>query len=227
VSASPEPTTNTAADAEASSPPTPLRARQAAAAREAILEALLAMLEREPADEISMDALAERAGTSRRTLYRYFPTRADLFSAAGDWIYEHRLRLPIEVRATDDIVKSFAHASAELARHPRLARVLLSSDTGQNIHSPRRARRAAAIKDALAEITDHLPKDQAVQTAAMVTHLCSSRSWITLQDESGLDSESARQAVTWALETLIAELRRQNDAASTTAPKRRPAKQPE
>ena len=218
MAAYPEPIPNSIADEDAGSAPTPLRARQAAAAREAILDALLAMLEREPADEISMDALADHAGTSRRTLYRYFPTRADLFSAAGDWLYEHRLRVPTEIRAADDIVDSFTQASAELARHPRLARVLLNSDTGQNVRSPRRARREAAIKHALAEITDHLPPDQAAQATAVIAHLCSSRAWINLLDESDLDSHSARQAVAWALQTLLSDLRRQHHAASTQCP---------
>jgi AcrR family transcriptional regulator len=197
---------------DASGAPTPLRARQAAAAREAILETLVAMLEREDPDQISMDTLAERAGTSRRTLYRYFPTRADLLAAAGDWIYEHHIKLPPEVHHAHDIPESFTQASAELARHPRLARVLLNSNAGQSIHNTRRGERTRSIQAAIAEITEHLPADQAAERAAIITHLCSSRSWITLQDETALDSAAARRAVTWALHTLIDELQRQHNA---------------
>lgn len=202
---------------DASGAPIPLRARQAAAAREAILETLVAMLEHEEPDHISMDTVAERAGTSRRTLYRYFPTRADLLTAAGDWIYEHRIKLPPEIRHAHDIPESFTQASAELARHPRLARVLLNSSAGQSIHSTRRADRSRSIQAAIAEITEHLPHDQAAERAAIITHLCSSRSWITLQDETALDSAAARRAVTWALQTLIDELQRQHNA---TPPRR-------
>jgi AcrR family transcriptional regulator len=197
---------------DAGGAPTPLRARQAAAAREVILETLVAMLEREEPDQISMDTVAERAGTSRRTLYRYFPTRADLLAAAGDWIYEHRIKLPPEVRHAQEIPESFLQASAELARHPRLARVLLNSNAGQSIHSTRRSDRARSIQAAIAEITEHLPDDQAAERAAIITHLCSSRSWITLQDETALDSAAARRAVAWALHTLIDELQRQHNA---------------
>lgn len=201
---------------DAGGAPTPLRARQAAAAREAILETLVAMLEREEPDQISMETVAERAGTSRRTLYRYFPTRADLLAAAGDWIYEHRIKLPPEVGHAHDIPESFTQASAELARHPRLARVLLNSTAGQSIHSTRRAERSRSIQAAIAEITHHLTDDQAAERAAIITHLCSSRSWITLQDETALDSAAARAAVAWALQTLIGELQRQHDAAPAT-----------
>jgi AcrR family transcriptional regulator len=205
----------------------PLRVRQAAAAREVILETLVGMLERQEADQISMDTVAERAGTSRRTLYRYFPTRDDLLAAAADWIYEHRLKLPPEVRHAQDIPESFVQTSAELARHPRLARVLLNSSAGQSIHSTRRAGRTRSIQAALAEITDHLPDDQAAERTAIISHLCSSRSWITLQDETALDSPAARRAVAWALDTLIAELQRQHNAppprrSNPEQPKRAP-----
>ncbi len=191
----------------------PLRERQAAAAREAILEAFLDSLEDEPPHEISMEALAERAGTSRRTLFRYFPTRANLLAAAADWIYDHRLHVPIEIDGAGNLVESFTQASAEAARLPALARALLNTPTGQTIRSGRRARRAAAIGDAVAEITTNLPPEQAAQATAIITHLCSARAWITIQDESGLDSASARAAVAWALATLIGELRLANDAS--------------
>ena len=192
--------------------PMPLRERQAAAAREAILEAFLDSLEDEPPHEISMEALAERAGTSRRTLFRYFPTRANLLAAAADWIYDHRLHVPIEIDGAGNLVESFTQASTEAARLPALARALLNTPTGQTIRSGRRARRATAIGDAVAEITTNLPPDQAAQATAIITHLCSARAWITIQDESGLDSASARAAVAWALATLIGELRLTNDA---------------
>lgn len=193
----------------------PLRERQAAVARDAILEALVSMLEREDLEDISMEVLAERAGTSRRTLYRYFPSRAELLSAAGDWIYEHRLRVPTEIREPAEIPDSFLQASAEIARHPRLARVLLNTEPGRLIHNSRRAGRAQAIRDALAKIAGHLPDDQAAETIAVITHLCSSRSWIALEDESDLSAAGARAAVAWALRTLITELQHQHDTATS------------
>lgn len=211
--------------------PVPLRERQAAAAREAILEAFLNSLEHDAPNEISMDALAERAGTSRRTLFRYFPTRADLLAAAADWIYDHRLQVPTEIHGFENIVESFKQASAEAARLPALVRALLNTPTGQSIRSSRRALRTAAIRDAVAETTSHLPPDHAARATAMITHLCSARAWITLQDESGLDSSSAREAVAWALQTLIDELRRTNQACTPpptrTDPPRKTAQTPD
>lgn len=195
--------------------PVPLRARQAAVARDAILDTLVSMLEREDSEDISMEVLAERAGTSRRTLYRYFPTRGDLLDAAADWIYEHRLRLPREIRDATEIPDSFLQASAEIARHPRLARVLLNSETGRSMHNSRRAGRTQAIRDVLAPIASHLPDDQAAERIEIITYLCSSRSWITLQDQSDLSAAQARTAVAWALSILITALQHQHHAATS------------
>jgi AcrR family transcriptional regulator len=61
---------------------TPLQDRRAALGRDAVLDALVVHLEAGTADSISMEDLAREAGVSRRTLYRYFPTRADLLAAA-------------------------------------------------------------------------------------------------------------------------------------------------
>jgi hypothetical protein len=117
----------------------------------------------------------------------------------------------------------FSRSTAELARHPRLARVLLNSNAGQSIHSTRRSDRDRSIQAAIAEITDHLPDDQAAERAAIITHLCSSRSWITLQDETALDSAAARRAVAWALHTLTDELQRQHNATPPCRCEQRPA----
>ena len=63
-----------------------LQDRRAALGRDAVLDALVAHLEAGDADEVSMEDLAREAGVSRRTLYRYFPTRAGLRTAAGDHV---------------------------------------------------------------------------------------------------------------------------------------------
>ena len=67
-------------------PASPLRERQASLARTAMFEALVHHLESRDADDIAMEDLAQEAGVSRRTLYRYFPTRSALLAEASEWI---------------------------------------------------------------------------------------------------------------------------------------------
>jgi AcrR family transcriptional regulator len=185
-----------------------LRDRQAKLARAGILDALIARLEREDADELSMEALAADAGVSRRTLYRYFPTRELLYVAAGERI-EHLLDLPTDVTdGAEGISASFAHASRQLQRRPALARAMIRSRVGTAVRSPLRENRRAAIEEAVGETTVDLPAHESRRAAAVVAHLCSSATWIDLQDEAHLSPEESRQAITWALDTLIGDLRR-------------------
>jgi AcrR family transcriptional regulator len=180
-----------------------LRDRQAELARTGILDALVARLEREDADELSMEALAADAGVSRRTLYRYFPTREVLYAAAGERI-ERLLDLPTHVTGgAEGISASFAHASRQLQRRPTLARAM--------VRSPLRENRRAAIEEAVGETTVGLPVRESRRAAAVIAHLCSSASWIALQDEAHLSPEESREAITWALDTLISNLRRRQD----------------
>jgi AcrR family transcriptional regulator len=188
-----------------------LRDRQAELARTAILDALIARLEREDADELSMEALGADAGVSRRTLYRYFPTRELLYAAAGERI-ERQLELPTEVAGgADGISASFAHASRQLQRRPALARAMVRSRVGSAVRSPLRENRRAAIERAIGEATVGLSVEESRRAAAVVAHLCSSAAWIALQDEADLSPEESREAITWALDTLVGDLRRRQD----------------
>ena len=185
-----------------------LRDRQAELARTAIMEALIARLEREDADELSMEALAADAGVSRRTLYRYFPTRELLYAAAGERI-ERLLEPPTKVTGgAEGISASFAYASRQLQRRPAPARAMVRSRAGSAVRTPLRENRRAAIEEAIGETTVDLPFDEARRVAVVVAHLCSSAAWIALQDESQLSPEESRQAITWALDTLVGDLRR-------------------
>lgn len=183
-----------------------LRSRQAAVARKAIVEALVRHLETGDADELAMEALAREAGVSRRTLYRYFPDRGELLSAAGEWIRSEMLQLPVEIGA-EGIAASFRAATSRLQRHPRLARALLRTRTGRAVRSGYRDDRVAAIRRAVRAEVPGATEAELERAAAVLAYLCSSNAWTTIQDESGLDAAGAGAAVEWAIEALLARLR--------------------
>jgi AcrR family transcriptional regulator len=183
-----------------------LRRRQAALARTAILEALVQHLEQGDADDLAMEDLAADAGVSRRTLYRYFPTRADLLAAASDWIRNDVLQLPIDI-GDEGIAASFRQAAARLQERPQLARALLRSATGREVRRSYRSQRVDAIGRALRREVPAASKREMEGAAAVLGYLCSSNAWITLQDDAGLSADRAQAAVEWAIETLVARLR--------------------
>jgi AcrR family transcriptional regulator len=175
------------------------------------MEALLRHLEVGDADAVSMDGLATEAGVSRRTLYRYFPTRQELLAAAGEWIRDDVLQLPIEI-GDEGIAESFRRASTQLERHPRIARALLRTETGRAVRSGYRKARVDAIRRSLEHEVPGLSGRELNRAAGVLAYLCSSSAWITIQDELELSASEAQAAVTLAIDALLARLR---DSAHT------------
>lgn len=66
--------------------------------------------------QFSIVEVAERAAVSRRTLYRWWPTTADLLAEALD---QHVLRVPVPTAGVwEQDVRDFAHALAGFAADP-------------------------------------------------------------------------------------------------------------
>jgi AcrR family transcriptional regulator len=71
---------------------------------DAVLEATLALLASRGYGEISMETLAERAGVSRTTIYRRWPSKAAAVVAAVSSLYLDRVEVPDTGSLSDDLV---------------------------------------------------------------------------------------------------------------------------
>lgn len=191
-----------------------LQSRRAALAREAILGALVAHLEAGDIDTVAMEDLAHEAGVSRRTLYRYFPTRADLIAAAGDWVRDEVFKIDPAI-GDGGIAASFRTGTARMQTRPQLARALLRTDSGRAVRSSFRASRAEAIRRDVRAQAPGLSRREVERTAAVLTYLCSLSAWVSLQEESGLSPERAQDAVLWAIELIQNETQRESRRRAT------------
>ena len=205
---------------------TPLRERQAQQVRVAILEAAISQLENKAADDVSVADVAQAAGISLRTVYRYYADRTSLLHAVGEHLYGS-LGVPFDIAGPDDISASFLDAAARLATRPQLARALVQTTAGRSIRSGVRIERVDAVRTALKPLTDGLDAESARWATAVITHLCSAASWVLIAGESGLNDADAQQAVSWAIDSLIAALRKKASATprrptrSSSAPTRK------
>lgn len=103
--------------------PTNARSRRT---RAALLAAAHAILEEQGFEALTMTAVADRAGVTRRAVYMHFPTRAELVGAIFDYVAEvEGLDESLEsVWAAPDAVSALDEWAAHLARyHPRLLAV--------------------------------------------------------------------------------------------------------
>lgn len=182
-----------------------LQERRAALAREAILDALVVHLEAGDVDTLGMEDLAREAGVSRRTLYRYFPNRADLIAAAGDWVRSRVLGLNPAI-AEGGIAASFRMGVARMQGRPRLARALLATESGRALRGSYRSARVDAIRRQVRDLAPELPRRDSERAAAVLAYLCSLQAWVSLQDESGLTPERAQDALLWAIALIETEI---------------------
>ena len=64
------------------------RAESAADTRRRIIDAVIDRLRKAPAERISVDAVARKAGVARSTVYLIFGSRAGLFDAVALEVYD-------------------------------------------------------------------------------------------------------------------------------------------
>jgi AcrR family transcriptional regulator len=186
---------------------TTLQDRRAALARDAILETLVAHLEAGDIDTVGMEELAREAGVSRRTLYRYFPTRGDLIAAAGEWVRGEVFKIDPAI-GEGGIAASFRTGTARMRTRPKLAHALVATEGGRAVRGSFRPARAEAIRREVRDKAPGLSRREAERAAAVLTYLCSLQAWVSLQDESGLSPERAEEAVLWAIDVIENELQR-------------------
>ncbi len=165
------------------------------------------MLRRDELDEAPVRIIAEAAGVSVRTLYRYFPTRAELMEAAAERMVDTLLH-DTPVIDFDDIAPHYRLAARKFAADtPRLARVLTNTDMGAQVKA--RARRAYVneLIAAIEPLVGHLPPDRGRKATAAVTGVATPQTWMWMMDEGGLTLEEATDTAAWAISVIVDALK--------------------
>lgn len=179
--------------------------RLRAATRQAILDAAFRMMREEPTAPFSHETVAERAGVSARTVYRHFPTRADLTLALWERLRdESGTRWP---RTEAEILPALRtlfdqfEANAELTR----ASITSAANTGYPAHGSAEGR--AAFREALADLLAVLPSDEGDRLIAACVAIYSAPFWQMLRDRGQLSASEAREAGVAAMDALLTAAR--------------------
>lgn len=183
----------------------PLRRRQQAATRDAILEATGLLVEEQGLDALSFAAIAERAGVQERTVYRHFATRQDLLTAFWAWVNDQAG------------IAGFPASEADLRRLPPevyarfdgqagLMRALVFSEAGRQFRLAVNDQRQAAYRQILGDRLKDQPPEVADRLCALVQLLYSATAWATMRDCWPLDGRAAGETVAWAIDRLLAAI---------------------
>jgi AcrR family transcriptional regulator len=189
-----------------------LREKQLDLTREAILEAFAAEVVEGGLDEVSFRSVAERAGVSLRTVFRHFPTREELIDGFNLYVHQRMGVSPHNTQgmALGDIMRLFFSRFDE---HEQLMRALNSTLVGRDLARKGRADRVKMLERMIRPNTSHLPARDRQNALAICAHLFTRAAWMRFKDDFGLDGTQAGEAVAWAMETLLDDLKRRNQRA--------------
>jgi AcrR family transcriptional regulator len=197
---------------EAQNGPRSLRDQHHELTRELILRSVADHLETGEPPEITVPDVAAAAGVSVRTVYRHFASREELIAAAADWISERVLTTPFP-QTVDEFAANWAAGAKSFDAHPNLVRAMAISRAGNMVRSARRARRLEGMRQALRDVSGNLPTADQRRAEAIFGYLINMLAWVTMRDENGFSGEQTGEAVGWAIQVLLDDLRRRNEAA--------------
>ena len=202
----------------------PAREAQTLATREKILDATIAVIG-EGIALLSIPAVAERAGVSIPTVYRYFPDKEVLVEAAAVHVRE---RIGVDADAPSPTgVEQYLESHREIFR--RLADA--DDDTigavvatfGRGAGGLSLAERREWLAPAFAGVLDdweEIDRENFLSTASIL----SSSVGATALAQFGLRGDAAADLLTWIVQRLLSQPHHDTHTNSTTARTKEPAK---
>ena len=184
-----------------------LRREQAEATRERILAAMAALMEEGGGQEPTNRAVAERARVTEVTVYRHFHSRELLLK--GLWAYLNRrdgVRVGMPESPTDLLAK-FKPLLASFDANPAQIVARLTSVQGRAARASLDAERREAFLDLTAQAAPSLSEGERAKAAAILQLLYSAYSWLSLREQWNLSGQPAADALGWAAEVLLADLK--------------------
>lgn len=190
----------------------PLRERQAAATRRAILQAAAELILRDGLADFSMQAVADRAEVSAGTVYYHFPSRQAVLDGLHGWVTEQmeQRQLQIDPRDIVDVPGRIAAIFEAFDEIGAPARAMARLSAARGMRSEGYRDRTEAFRQRFGDVLDPLPDRVAEARFAVLRHLISSMTWMVLHDDFGLDGETASEAIAWAIDALLESLRNQS-----------------
>jgi AcrR family transcriptional regulator len=186
----------------------PLRERQTQQTRDAILDAMVALLDGRRVDEVTTKQLATAAGVSERTVYRHFPDRAALVDGVTSRFVQSAEHAPVVPVRLEDLTSMAVELMSVLEAHhiEAQAEALLNAD-------PRRFGEATRLHTRqLLELVEGSMPDLGAgrqkSIAAVLRVMLSAQTWLRMRAEFGISGDASGPVVAWVVEALIHEVER-------------------
>jgi len=195
----------------------PASVRHMEATRNAILEAAVELFLERKSDGFSVQEVADRAGLTHRTVYRYFPTRQELLGATASRlapaVVDQRFPEVSTVEEWIDAVEAhFAHTEANFELVRSVVAALFTSED-QRLFGQHIRERDAHRWEVFRRQFPYLPEGDARRTFATLRHLMSSTSYVLYRLRFGLSPAEATEAIRSGASQIVEQAARRDRAA--------------
>jgi AcrR family transcriptional regulator len=177
--------------------------------RARILTTFARMVVEDGLNDVTMQQVADRAGVTHRTVYRYFESREDLINQLGHWLDEQGQETGL-VQAgdtVDDLPEAVMQTACMFDQYPELVTALVRVTWYTGTPAEVQLQRTAIFEEQMRPVVDHLRPEHARAVIALTRILASSRIWLMLREEFGLSGEESGPVVALAIERLIQAVR--------------------
>lgn len=191
--------------------------RHTDATRRAILEAAIDLFLERQSDGFSVQDVADRAGLTHRTVYRYFPSRQELLGATAERLAPALVDQRFADVSTveewiDAIGPHFADTEANFELVRRVVAALFTSEDqrlfGQDL-GERDIHRWQVFRGQFR----HLHEGDARRTFATLRHLMSSTSYLLYRLRFGMSPAEATEAIQSAASQIVGQAAQRERAA--------------
>ena len=183
----------------------PLRESQAAATRERIVEACVALMQR--GADLTYAAVAAGAGVQERTVYRHFPKKEDLEAALWGWIVAHLTHADFAAGTEEQLVAAMRASFAGFDADAPLIQAMLHSPQGLDVRRRQQPMRRAMFEACVDSAFPGAPPQVRERAAAVLQVLYSSASWDLLRGFLDMDAAEAADAIELGIRSFLTGLR--------------------
>lgn len=177
-----------------------LREQQRAMTRSRIITALGELIESHHPLDVTMSAVAEQAGVSEPTLYRYFPTKRDLFGALGSELLI-KTTAGVALASVDELVEFLPKLYEQFAAMEATTRWNLVAPKDEAVR-PTATERLPILREALGAALEGLNPAEADALLRGLLLLTSPTSLLYWQDYLGVTVDEAAQTASWLIRRL-------------------------
>jgi AcrR family transcriptional regulator len=183
----------------------PLRQAQAAATRSRILAACSSLMQ--SGADLTYGAIARAADVQERTVYRHFPSKADLQTGLWEWITSRLTHTDFSARTTDELVADMRNAFAGFDASAPLVQSMLHSPQGVEVRVRQQPARQAMFRACADAAAPDAPPEARERAAAALQVLYSAPSWDLLRTFWNMDASQAADTIELAIRSLLTGLR--------------------